>query len=167
MCVLWACRKCWISFPHFDCFPLKTLFLQHHLCIEETFRAIDTLKNQTVRGEAVDKLFQNLHRIKKIIDQQKVSCRHSAAATLVWPWWNSFQWDWLSVLSTEEVWRRETEGEAIPRPPAGVSWRDKHGMDDRKLRLHWLSVAKAFGGVQGHFVVTRASQGWGLTFQCN
>ncbi|XP_004586674.4 interleukin-5 [Ochotona princeps] len=46
----------------------------HHLCIEETFQAIDTLKNQTVQGEAVDKLFQNLHQIKKIIDQQKKKC---------------------------------------------------------------------------------------------
>ncbi|XP_002710247.1 interleukin-5 [Oryctolagus cuniculus] len=46
----------------------------HHLCIEETFRGVDTLKAQIVQGEAMDNLFQNLYLIKKYIDLQKKKC---------------------------------------------------------------------------------------------
>ncbi|KAB1281361.1 Interleukin-5 [Camelus dromedarius] len=43
----------------------------HQLCIEEVFQGIDTLKNQTEQGDAVEKLFQNLSLIKEYIDLQK------------------------------------------------------------------------------------------------
>ncbi|KAF0878672.1 IL5 protein, partial [Crocuta crocuta] len=46
----------------------------HQLCIEEVFQGIDTLKNQTAPGDAVEKLFQNLSLIKKLIDVQKKKC---------------------------------------------------------------------------------------------
>ncbi|XP_004686760.1 PREDICTED: interleukin-5 [Condylura cristata] len=46
----------------------------HQLCIQEVFQGIDTLKNQTVQGGAVEKLFQNLSLIKKHIDLQKKKC---------------------------------------------------------------------------------------------
>ncbi|XP_047634550.1 interleukin-5 [Phacochoerus africanus] len=46
----------------------------HQLCIEEVFQGIDTLKNQTARGDAVEKLFQNLSLIKEYIDLQKKKC---------------------------------------------------------------------------------------------
>ncbi|NP_999370.1 interleukin-5 precursor [Sus scrofa] len=46
----------------------------HQLCIEEVFQGIDTLKNQTARGDAVEKLFQNLSLIKEYIDRQKKNC---------------------------------------------------------------------------------------------
>uniref|UniRef100_A0A671FJ23 Interleukin-5 n=3 Tax=Rhinolophus ferrumequinum TaxID=59479 RepID=A0A671FJ23_RHIFE len=46
----------------------------HQLCIEEVFQGIDTLKNQTAQGDAVEKLFQNLSLIKEHIDRQKKSC---------------------------------------------------------------------------------------------
>ncbi|XP_023387672.1 interleukin-5 [Pteropus vampyrus] len=46
----------------------------HQLCIEEVFQGIDTLKNQTAQGDAVEKLFQNLSLIKKYIDSQKKKC---------------------------------------------------------------------------------------------
>uniref|UniRef100_A0A8C4MG99 Interleukin-5 n=1 Tax=Equus asinus asinus TaxID=83772 RepID=A0A8C4MG99_EQUAS len=46
----------------------------HQLCIEEVFQGIDTLKNQTVQGDAVAKLFQNLSLIKGYIDLQKKKC---------------------------------------------------------------------------------------------
>ncbi|NP_001006951.1 interleukin-5 [Canis lupus baileyi] len=46
----------------------------HQLCIKEVFQGIDTLKNQTAHGEAVDKLFQNLSLIKEHIERQKKRC---------------------------------------------------------------------------------------------
>ncbi|XP_019611575.2 interleukin-5 [Rhinolophus sinicus] len=46
----------------------------HQLCIEEVFQGIDTLKNQTAQGDAVEKLFQNLSLIKEHIDRQKKKC---------------------------------------------------------------------------------------------
>nr|ACQ63029.1 interleukin-5 (predicted) [Dasypus novemcinctus] len=46
----------------------------HQLCIEEIFQGIDTLKNQTVQGDAVGKLFQNLSLLKEYIDLQKKKC---------------------------------------------------------------------------------------------
>ncbi|XP_072806471.1 interleukin-5 isoform X1 [Vicugna pacos] len=46
----------------------------HQLCIEEVFQGIDTLKNQTEQGDAVEKLFQNLSLIKEYIDLQKKKC---------------------------------------------------------------------------------------------
>ncbi|KAG8507804.1 Interleukin-5, partial [Galemys pyrenaicus] len=46
----------------------------HQLCVEEIFQGIDTLKNQTVQGDAVEKLFQNLSFIKGEIDNQKKKC---------------------------------------------------------------------------------------------
>ncbi|XP_048190013.1 interleukin-5 [Perognathus longimembris pacificus] len=46
----------------------------HQLCIEEIFLGIDALKNQTLHGGAVEKLFQNLSLIKKLIDLQKEKC---------------------------------------------------------------------------------------------
>ncbi|XP_057591522.1 interleukin-5 [Hippopotamus amphibius kiboko] len=46
----------------------------HQLCIEEVFQGIDTLKNQTAQGDAVEKLFQNLSLIKEYIDLQKKKC---------------------------------------------------------------------------------------------
>ncbi|KAI6049416.1 interleukin-5 [Marmota monax] len=46
----------------------------HQLCIEEIFQGIDTLKNQTAQGDAVERLFQNLSLMKKYIDIQKKKC---------------------------------------------------------------------------------------------
>ncbi|TEA28877.1 interleukin-5 [Orcinus orca] len=47
----------------------------HELCIKEVFQGIDTLKNQTAQGDAVEKLFQNLFLIKEyIIDLQRKKC---------------------------------------------------------------------------------------------
>ncbi|XP_008569867.1 PREDICTED: interleukin-5 isoform X2 [Galeopterus variegatus] len=46
----------------------------HQLCTEEIFQGIDTLKNQTVQRDTVEKLFQNLSLIKKYIDLQKKKC---------------------------------------------------------------------------------------------
>ncbi|KAK2499107.1 hypothetical protein MC885_000793 [Smutsia gigantea] len=46
----------------------------HQLCIDEVFQGIDTLKNQTAQGDAVEKLFQNLSLIKEYIDLQKNKC---------------------------------------------------------------------------------------------
>ncbi|KAG3265523.1 interleukin-5 [Ictidomys tridecemlineatus] len=46
----------------------------HQLCIEEIFQGIDTLKNQTTQGDAVERLFQNLSLMKKYIDIQKKKC---------------------------------------------------------------------------------------------
>ncbi|XP_006872983.1 PREDICTED: interleukin-5 [Chrysochloris asiatica] len=46
----------------------------HQLCIEEIFKGIDTLKNQTVQDNAVEKLFQNLSLLREYIDSQKKKC---------------------------------------------------------------------------------------------
>ncbi|XP_007188616.2 interleukin-5 [Balaenoptera acutorostrata] len=46
----------------------------HQLCIKEVFQGIDTLKNQTAQGDAVEKLFQNLFLIKEYIDLQRKKC---------------------------------------------------------------------------------------------
>ncbi|XP_006166942.1 interleukin-5 [Tupaia chinensis] len=46
----------------------------HQLCTEEIFQGIDTLKNQTVQGDAVEKLFRNLSLLKNYIDDQKKKC---------------------------------------------------------------------------------------------
>ncbi|KAM5300695.1 interleukin-5 [Glossophaga mutica] len=47
----------------------------HQLCIEEVFQGVETLKNQTAQGDAVEKLFQNLSSIKEYIDgQRKIKC---------------------------------------------------------------------------------------------
>ncbi|XP_020031550.1 interleukin-5 [Castor canadensis] len=70
----------------------------HQLCIEEIFQGIDTLKNQTVHGDAVEKLFQNLSLIKKYIDLQKEKCgqeRRSINQFL------DYLREFLGVISTE------------------------------------------------------------------
>ncbi|KAM7140633.1 interleukin-5 [Molossus nigricans] len=46
----------------------------YQLCIEEVFQGIDTLRNQTAQGDAVEKLFQNLSSIKEYIDHEKKKC---------------------------------------------------------------------------------------------
>ncbi|KFO26611.1 interleukin-5 [Fukomys damarensis] len=46
----------------------------HQLCVEEIFQGINTLKNQTTQGDALEELFQNLSLIKKHIDLQKQKC---------------------------------------------------------------------------------------------
>lgn len=42
---------------------------------------------------------------------------------------------------TEKVWRGTIESKKVPRLPASISWRDKHWVDNGKLRLNWLVVA--------------------------
>lgn len=75
----------------------------------------------------------------------------------------------LSVLFTEEVWRRKMESETIPRLPASFPWCDKHRVDDGKLRSTSFTVVKVSGGGEGCFNATRmrASQWWSLYIQCN
>uniref|UniRef100_A0A8C2YUK9 Interleukin-5 n=1 Tax=Chinchilla lanigera TaxID=34839 RepID=A0A8C2YUK9_CHILA len=53
---------------------ISTVLQNHQLCMEEIFQGIDTLKNQTTPGDAVETLFQNLSLIKKHIDLQKQKC---------------------------------------------------------------------------------------------
>ncbi|XP_055980830.1 interleukin-5 [Sorex fumeus] len=48
--------------------------INHLLCIEDVFQEIDALKNKTVQGGTVEKLFQNLSSIKKRIDKKKENC---------------------------------------------------------------------------------------------
>ncbi|XP_037365265.1 interleukin-5 [Talpa occidentalis] len=75
----------------------------HQLCIEEVFQGIDTLKNQTVQGDAVEKLFKNLSSIKKHIDIQKKKCAGER--------WRTQQFldylqEFLGVINTE--WTMES-----------------------------------------------------------
>ncbi|EPQ07357.1 Interleukin-5 [Myotis brandtii] len=46
----------------------------YQLCIKEVFQGVDTLRNQTAEGDAVEKLFQNLSSIKDYIDGEKKKC---------------------------------------------------------------------------------------------
>ncbi|XP_008847570.1 interleukin-5 [Nannospalax galili] len=70
----------------------------HQLCIGEIFRGIDTLRNQTAHGSAVEKLFQNLSLIKRYISHQKEKCgeeRRRARQFL------DYLQEFLGVLNTE------------------------------------------------------------------
>ncbi|KAM6222100.1 interleukin-5 [Rhynchocyon petersi] len=53
---------------------LTPVHKNHQLCIEEIFQGIDTLRNQTVQDDAVEKLFQNLSLLRGYIDIQKRKC---------------------------------------------------------------------------------------------
>uniref|UniRef100_A0A8C5LL54 Interleukin-5 n=2 Tax=Jaculus jaculus TaxID=51337 RepID=A0A8C5LL54_JACJA len=70
----------------------------HQLCIEEIFQGIDTLKNQTVPGDALEELFQNLSAIKKYIDRQKEKCGQERRRTKQFL---DYLQEFLGVISTE------------------------------------------------------------------
>ncbi|OBS65211.1 hypothetical protein A6R68_06264, partial [Neotoma lepida] len=70
----------------------------HQLCIGEIFQGLDILKNQTVRGGAVETLFQNLSLIKKYIDRQKEQCGEERRRTRQFL---DYLQEFLGVMSTE------------------------------------------------------------------
>ncbi|XP_032767545.1 interleukin-5 [Rattus rattus] len=70
----------------------------HQLCIGEIFQGLDILKNQTVRGGAVEILFQNLSLIKKYIDRQKEQCGEERRKTRHFL---DYLQEFLGVMSTE------------------------------------------------------------------
>ncbi|XP_004629395.1 interleukin-5 [Octodon degus] len=75
----------------------------HQLCVEEIFQGIDTLRNQSAHGDAVEMLFQNLFLIKKHIDLEKQKCgeeRRRAKQFL------DYLQEFLAVINTE--WTMES-----------------------------------------------------------
>ncbi|XP_036608358.1 interleukin-5 [Trichosurus vulpecula] len=47
----------------------------HPLCIEEIFRGIETLKNQTAEENVAEKIFQNLSSLKPYMIAREKQCR--------------------------------------------------------------------------------------------